>query len=364
MAETKTSDVPVSKNRLYVKFNVDDASFKSQFEAFGKVTDAHVVRGARQRSDYGFITFESEDAAAKALNALQGKTLTTSPLAIEYSQSEKPRERVKREPRAPKSTGDKQQQQEKREPRAERTPRVPKDYSAIKAITLNPDPVTTAVPAGSKMEEMRSAAEDRLFRSGRQDPQKGEFITSLAFKPKQGAGGLNANISFKLSPDASIQLKVISITVKSKNDDTRIAATVAHPESGRQADVYLRHFVDEEGKLQVRHKFLELRETDLNPDAYKGVDESKIDPNTKVDAFFVALDKIVLDRATGLWSELAISLYRTKVLRRAPRVEGAVGAAGASSNSGDRTRAPRRNRRRGPPRTGGAPGGGAGSPSH
>jgi hypothetical protein len=85
----------VDKKRLYVRWEVTDEALKTGFNKFGTVTEALVFRGPRFRA-FGFLTFESEEAAAKAMAAMQGKDFATSPLVIEYAEKGGRRKRGER----------------------------------------------------------------------------------------------------------------------------------------------------------------------------------------------------------------------------------------------------------------------------
>jgi hypothetical protein len=82
---------------------------------------------------------------------------------------------------------------------------------------------------------------------------------------------------------------------------------MAHPESGRQRDVYFRSFVGEDGQPDTRNRFLELRS--------KKNEENKEGP---IDAYFVAIDSANLDIASGLWTKIVFSLINVQIPRVPP----------------------------------------------
>ena len=57
---------------------------KETFSAFGTVGEARVVPTGRIRP-FAFISYDNEADAAKAMAAMQGKTLSTQPLTIEFA---------------------------------------------------------------------------------------------------------------------------------------------------------------------------------------------------------------------------------------------------------------------------------------
>jgi len=83
---------------LYVSWTVTESSLRRAFERFGIVSEARVIPGPRQKH-YGFITFNSEADAARALAGLNSQSLPSDPITVEYAQTE-PRSH-ERAPRAP-----------------------------------------------------------------------------------------------------------------------------------------------------------------------------------------------------------------------------------------------------------------------
>ena len=83
------------KARLYcsnLKWELNDEEIKKIFEEFGKVAEARVVRERRTNFSrgYGFVTFETEAEAKKALDALNGKELQGRPIRVELARSTGP----------------------------------------------------------------------------------------------------------------------------------------------------------------------------------------------------------------------------------------------------------------------------------
>lgn len=101
MAEEQKQQVPVTveqdKKRLYIKWDITGEQLKETFSKYGNVTESRVVPTGRIRP-FAFVAFESEEAAASALAAMNGQSLTTQPLHIEFAS----KERRERKPRAPK----------------------------------------------------------------------------------------------------------------------------------------------------------------------------------------------------------------------------------------------------------------------
>src|ERR1044072_2171024 len=58
-----------------LSYNSTDDSLQALFAAFGKVLSAHVItdRDTNQSKGFGFVEMEDQEAAQKAINALDGK---------------------------------------------------------------------------------------------------------------------------------------------------------------------------------------------------------------------------------------------------------------------------------------------------
>ena len=70
----------VMGNRLYVgnlSFNSDNDTLRQAFEAFGEVTDVHVVadRETGRSRGFGFVTLGSSEAAQNAIREMNGAML-------------------------------------------------------------------------------------------------------------------------------------------------------------------------------------------------------------------------------------------------------------------------------------------------
>ncbi|KFK27526.1 hypothetical protein AALP_AA8G394900 [Arabis alpina] len=71
MAKRIASQLFVSRLSAYTT----DESLRQLFSPFGLITQARLIRDSRTQrpKGFGFVTFESEDDAQKALKALDGK---------------------------------------------------------------------------------------------------------------------------------------------------------------------------------------------------------------------------------------------------------------------------------------------------
>lgn len=74
-------------NRLYVgnlSFRTTLDSLRVAFEPHGEVTDVHVVtdRETGQSRGFGFVTMGSVDAAARAIESMNGSLLDGRPLRV------------------------------------------------------------------------------------------------------------------------------------------------------------------------------------------------------------------------------------------------------------------------------------------
>ncbi|KAJ1567992.1 hypothetical protein HK405_003998, partial [Cladochytrium tenue] len=91
-----------------VPHQVDKSELEKLFMPFGDIRRIHVVQRPKERRAFAFISFKTEEAAAKALNAVKdGKHLGMSePFKIEFSKAElhKEKEREKEASAQPKAT--------------------------------------------------------------------------------------------------------------------------------------------------------------------------------------------------------------------------------------------------------------------
>ena len=83
-------------NKLYIgnlPFSTDDAALKAHFEQAGPVTEAVVIKDkmtGRSRG-FGFVTFENEADAAKAIETLDGAELDGRALRVNEAQAREER---------------------------------------------------------------------------------------------------------------------------------------------------------------------------------------------------------------------------------------------------------------------------------
>jgi len=82
-------------NRLYVanlNWAIDDAKLAEIFSEFGKVAEARVVRDRYRNLSrgYGFVTFESDEDAQKAVSTLNGNEVEGREIRLEVATSTGP----------------------------------------------------------------------------------------------------------------------------------------------------------------------------------------------------------------------------------------------------------------------------------
>ena len=85
------------KNKLFVgnlSFSVDDAKLGEMFAEFGEVTEAKVItdKFSGRSKGFGFVTFGSEEDAAKAAEAMNAKETDGRPLTVNVAKPMQPRE--------------------------------------------------------------------------------------------------------------------------------------------------------------------------------------------------------------------------------------------------------------------------------
>jgi heterogeneous nuclear ribonucleoprotein G len=343
----------VDKKRLYVRWEVTDDTLKNAFEKYGKITETRVVRGPRLRA-FGFLTFETEEAAARAMADMNTKSIPAGPLAIEFASKEgaaRARDKKERKTRVPKDPkdvktddknsksgdskrggrtsggrggakagnaaggggakdskrggrksrrgrrgggaagGDGERSDAKRENKRD-------DPNWGKVVRLVPDPVSTPIAKDSALTEI--VAGQRAYKAGRTDAKS---IASLVLNADPTKGPFNCDFTL-----GSFALKLLEVRVSAKEGDVRVGCRVVHPDSNRSREVYLRVRGNEH-----KHKFLELRlPVPKGPDG-----KEKEDTSTEVESFFVTIDSITLDVKTGLWKRLMLSLVSMMVPRRA-----------------------------------------------
>jgi len=273
-----------SANRLFLKWHISDQSLRDQFKKFGNITEARVVNP--RIHSFGFITFSTEAEANLAKQAMNGKTLQSGELTIEVASSE-PKERKPRQPRTAE-----------RAPaaRKEKTEKAPTNPRAGQqnGVSVTPDPV--AFPA---KETTELKAQPRKFRTGKRAPQDGTLTTTVSIK------------SNAISPDVKIgdfNLKLSSVVVKSENQDTKVRIKVSNTATERSGELYFR--VREEKETVYNYKFFELRDEQ---------DQSSEDPKP-ISTNFLGIESINVDRTTGSWKSIVLSLHHAEFPRR-PRKE-------------------------------------------
>jgi RNA recognition motif-containing protein len=83
------------QNKLYVgnlPYNMDDASLEQTFAEFGGVTEAKVItdKFSGRSKGFGFVTFDTDDNAKKAIEAMNGKEVGGRNIVVNVS---RPKER-------------------------------------------------------------------------------------------------------------------------------------------------------------------------------------------------------------------------------------------------------------------------------
>lgn len=78
-------------NKLFVgglSWGTDDSGLQAAFEPFGTVTDAKVItdRDTGRSRGFGFVTFESADMAAAAIDSLDGSELDGRSIKVNVAQ--------------------------------------------------------------------------------------------------------------------------------------------------------------------------------------------------------------------------------------------------------------------------------------
>lgn len=85
------------KNKLYVgnlPFAVRDEDLANMFAEFGDISEAKVItdKFSGRSKGFGFVTFASEDDAAKAVEAMNAKDVEGRPLTVNVARPMAPRE--------------------------------------------------------------------------------------------------------------------------------------------------------------------------------------------------------------------------------------------------------------------------------
>jgi len=366
------------KKRLYVRWEVTDDTLKQAFEKFGKIAETRVVRGPRLRA-FGFLTFETEAAAAAAKAEMEGKAIPAGPLEIQYASAagaQRAKDKKERKPKADKpAAGGADAKSGGDSKRGGRTARGGKANGAApaanakgaaaapaegkrggrkarrgrarggaagatdaksdaksdakrdskrddpnwgKVVRLVPDPIKTPLDAAAQLIELQAG--QRAYKAGRSDAKQ---IASLVLNADPTKGPFNC--AFQLG---AFNLKLLEVKVSSREGqsaagapekDVRVGCRVVHPDSNRSREVYLRVKGQEH-----KHKFLELRLPVNKPEAGKEADLPEM-----VESFFVTIDSIVLDLKTSLWKKIMLSLVSMMV----PRVSPARAAAATDAKT-------------------------------
>lgn len=119
---TSTGPQPEQESNVLLvrnlSFKVNNTQLKEEFNKYGNVTSATVVRNKSRRSrGYAFVTYETVEEATKAKTAVDNTELWERPLSVLYSRNEGPKakpQRKKRETSKKEDGEDKQTQKKKR----------------------------------------------------------------------------------------------------------------------------------------------------------------------------------------------------------------------------------------------------------
>jgi hypothetical protein len=259
---------------------------RDQFKKFGNITEARVVNP--RIHSFGFITFSTEAEATQAMEAMNGKNLQSGELTIEVASSE-PKER---KPRVSKTSVTTSTSRKQEKPVSEKAPPNPR-AGQQNGVSVIPDPV--AFPAKSTTE---LKAQPRKFRTGKRAPQDGTLTSSVTIK----SSAITSDVKI-----GNFNLKLSSIVVKSENQDTRVRIKVSNTASERSGDLYFR--VREEKETIYNYKFFELRDEQDQSQEAKPISTN-----------FLGIESITVDRETGSWKTIVLSLHHAEFPRR-PRKE-------------------------------------------
>ena len=88
----------MAKNKLFVgnlNWETKDEGLREVFEPFGEIVEAKVIsdRNTGRSRGFGFVTFEDDNDAQKAMEELDGKELDGRSLRVNEAQDKKPRDR-------------------------------------------------------------------------------------------------------------------------------------------------------------------------------------------------------------------------------------------------------------------------------
>jgi RNA recognition motif-containing protein len=75
-----------------LSWNTDDDGLRQAFEQFGEVSDVRVImdRETGRSRGFGFVTFEDDDSASRAISEMNGKDLDGRTIKVNHAE-EKPR---------------------------------------------------------------------------------------------------------------------------------------------------------------------------------------------------------------------------------------------------------------------------------
>jgi len=67
-----------------LSWNINDQGLREAFEPFGEINEAVVItdRDSGRSRGFGFVTFEDDEAADKAISALDGSELDGRPIKV------------------------------------------------------------------------------------------------------------------------------------------------------------------------------------------------------------------------------------------------------------------------------------------
>lgn len=76
-----------------LSWNTTDAGLHDAFAQFGDVSEAKVItdRDTGRSRGFGFVTFNDEEAADRAMSALNGQELDGRPIVVNEAQDRRPR---------------------------------------------------------------------------------------------------------------------------------------------------------------------------------------------------------------------------------------------------------------------------------
>jgi len=76
-----------------ISWNTDDEGLRQAFEKFGEVSDAKVItdRNSGRSKGFGFVTFENDEGASKAISEMDGQDLDGRTVKVDIAQ-DKPRD--------------------------------------------------------------------------------------------------------------------------------------------------------------------------------------------------------------------------------------------------------------------------------